>query len=70
MKQAHYRMATDDYSIKADPRGSVYIKPQKRGLMITCHPNVEAGLTGLLGQSTGRNSGAGDWDYPEWVILK
>jgi hypothetical protein len=64
----HYRKPSDDYSIKVGD-GSIYIIPQKRGLVITAHPNSEAAATRLLGKPTGRHS-PDSINYAKWEILK
>lgn len=69
MKKAHYRPDSNDYSIKAATNGSVYIKPLDKGLIITCHPNVEAAVTALFGEPTGRES-ENSLDYAKWEIVK
>ncbi|MVF14912.1 hypothetical protein FT643_22510 [Ketobacter sp. MCCC 1A13808] len=64
----HYREASDDYSIKVGD-GSIYIKPQKRGLVITAHPASETALATLIGKPTGRDS-PNSINYAKWEILK
>ena len=64
----HYRKDSDDYSIKVGT-GSIYIVPQKKGLLITAHPNAEAAATQLFGKPTGRHS-PNSLNYAKWEILK
>ena len=66
--KGHYRKDSDDYSIKVG-NGSIYIVPQKKGLLITAHPNSEAAATQLFGKPTGRHS-PNSINYAKWEILK
>ncbi len=68
MNKAHYRESVGDYSIKVG-NGSVYIKPQQQGLVITAHPNSEAVATQLFGKPTDRES-PDSLNYARWEILK
>ncbi|MEH6592652.1 MAG: hypothetical protein V7746_20465 [Halioglobus sp.] len=64
----HYRKDSDDYSIKVG-NGSIYIVPQRKGLLITAHPNSEVAATQLFGKPTGRHSPK-TLNYAKWEILK
>ena len=69
MKKARYRPSVGDYSIKAVDDGSIFIKPQEKGLLITAHPNAVALVTALLGEPTGTES-PDSQPYPSWRIWK
>ena len=64
----HYRKDSDDYSIKVG-NGSIYIVPQKKGLLITAHPNSETAVSQLFGKPTGREA-PDTLNYAKWEISK
>jgi hypothetical protein len=69
MKKAHYRPPVGDYVIEAIEGGSIYIKPQAKGLKITAHPNAEALVTALLGEPNDEEP-PDSQPYPSWRIWK
>ena len=69
MKKAYYRPTVGDYSIQTVDDGSIYIKPQTKGLKITAHPRAEALVTALLGEPNDRESPDTE-GYAAWRIWK
>ena len=68
MNKSYYRESNDDYRIQVGI-GSIYIKPRKKGLVITANPNVEEAAAQLFGKPSGRES-PDSLNYARWEILK
>ena len=69
MKKSYYRPSVGDYVIEAVKGGSIYIKPQTKGLKITAHPNAAALVTALLGEPNDEESSDTE-GYAAWRTWK
>jgi len=69
MKKSYYQPKVGGYVIEAVKGGSIYIKPQGKGLKITAHPNAAALVAALLGEPNDEESTDTE-GYAAWRIWK